>query len=78
MTGAWTPGRTRAKPSSTPRSDGFRMPAEYAPHEGCLIAWPTRTREYWREYLMLAQHTYAAVAQAISRFEPVLVLARPR
>ncbi len=62
---------------TTPRSDGFRMPAEFAPHERCLIAWPTRTRDYWGEFYMLAQHTYAAVARAIARFEPVLMLARP-
>ena len=62
---------------TTPRSDGFRMPAEFAPHARCLIAWPTRTRDYWGEYYMLAQHTYAAVARAIARFEPVLMLARP-
>jgi agmatine deiminase len=53
------------------------MPAEYEPHERCLIAWPTRTREYWGDHYMLAQHTYAAVAQAVARFEPVTVLARP-
>ena len=63
--------------AGTPRGDGFRMPAEFAPHERCLIAWPPRTRTFWGEYYMLAQHTYAAVAQAIARFEPVLVIARP-
>ena len=61
----------------TPREDGYRMPAEFAPHERCLIAWPTRTRAYWGEYYMLAQHTYAAVARAIARFEPVTIVARP-
>ena len=63
--------------AGTPRGEGFRMPAEFAPHERCLIAWPTRTRTFWGEYYMLAQHTYAAVARAIARFEPVLVIARP-
>ena len=67
----------RGAPPTTPRSAGFHMPAEWAPHERCLIAWPTRTRDYWGEYYMLAQHTYAAIARAIARFEPVLVLARP-
>ena len=33
-----------------PSSDGYRMPAEYAPHERCLIAWPTRTRAYWGDW----------------------------
>ena len=53
------------------------MPAEFAPHERCLIAWPPRSRTFWGEYYMLAQHSYAAVARAIARFEPVLVIARP-
>lgn len=53
------------------------MPAEYAPHERCLIAWPTRTRSFWGDYYMLAQHSYAAVARAIARFEPVTMIARP-
>ena len=61
----------------TPRTDGYRMPAEFAPHERCLIAWPTRSRAYWGEHYMLAQHSYAAVARAIARYEPVLVIARP-
>ncbi len=61
----------------SPRADGYRMPAEFAPHERCLIAWPTRTRDYWADYYMLAQHTYAAVAHAIARCEPVTIVARP-
>lgn len=62
--------------AATPRTAGYRMPAEFAPHERCLIAWPTRSRAYWGEYYMLAQHSYAAVARAIARYEPVLVIAR--
>jgi agmatine deiminase len=54
--------------AGTPRADGFVMPAEFAPHERCLIAWPTPTRAYWDDHYMLAQHTYAAVARAIARF----------
>jgi len=67
----------QSPPLGTPRADGYRMPGEWAPHERCLIAWPTRTREFWGEYYMLAQHTYAAVARAIARFEPVTMIARP-
>ena len=52
----------RGAAAGTPRTDGYRMPAEFAPHERCLIAWPTRTRAYWGEHYMLAQHSYAAVA----------------
>jgi len=77
MSPAHEQSREPAVPLATPRADGFIMPAEYEPHERCLIAWPTRTREYWGDHYMLAQHTYAAVAQAIARFEPVTVVARP-
>jgi agmatine deiminase len=63
--------------AQTPRAEGFAMPAEWAPHERCLIAWPVAARDYWGELFPLAQATHAAVAQAIARFEPVLVVAAP-
>lgn len=74
---AYTSPRGPDRAQRSPRADGYRMPAEFEPHERCLIAWPTRTRAYWGDHYMLAQHTYAAVARAIARFEPVTVLARP-
>ena len=56
----------------------MRMPAEWAQHEACLMAWPTRTRtELWGKAYPEAQAEYAAVAAAISRFEPVIMVARP-
>ena len=27
---------------SLPREDGFSMPAEFEPHEGCFLIWPER------------------------------------
>jgi agmatine deiminase len=54
----------------------MRMPAEWAPHEACLMAWPTRT-ELWGEVYAEAKAEYAAVAQAIAQFEPVMMVARP-
>ncbi len=27
---------------SLPREDGFYMPAEFEPHEGCFLIWPER------------------------------------
>jgi agmatine deiminase len=53
------------------------MPAEWAPHLGCWMAWPKRI-ELWHEYLELARDDYARVAQAIARFEPVTVFADPQ
>ncbi len=61
--------------TGTPASDGFRMPAEFAAHERCLVCWPTRSRAVWGDYYLLAEATYAAVARAIAAFEPVLVIA---
>ena len=62
---------------TTPSSEGFAMPAEWTPHECCLIAWPVLSRTYWGEYFLLAQATHAAVARAVARFEPVVVIAHP-
>jgi agmatine deiminase len=56
--------------SSTPRADGYRMPAEWAPHSGCWMAWPERT-DNWRDGAAPAQAAYADVAAAIADCEPV-------
>ncbi|MDX6751414.1 agmatine deiminase family protein [Geminicoccaceae bacterium 1502E] len=61
---------------STPRDDGFWMPAEWAPHSRCWMAWPCR-EELWGDRLEAARRVYADVAKAISRFEPVTMIARP-
>jgi agmatine deiminase len=70
--------REEGQQGSGPSSLGFRMPAEWEPHERCIVGWPTEIRgEVWGEQFLLAKASYAAVAQAIARFEPVLMLARP-
>ena len=58
----------------TPRAAGFAMPPEWAQHERTLMAWPARL-ELWGEGLAEAKRDYAAVAQAIAAFEPVLMVA---
>ncbi len=55
---------------SRPGRDGFWMPAESSPHEGCWMLWPERP-DNWRRQAQPAQAAFAAVATAISRFEPV-------
>jgi agmatine deiminase len=57
---------------STPAKDGFRMPAEFAPHAGCWMLWPERP-DNWREGALPAQRAFTEVATAIARFEPVSV-----
>lgn len=55
---------------TTPKADGFRMPAEFEPHAGCWMLWPERT-DNWRNGAKPAQHAFAEVADAIAEFEPV-------
>jgi agmatine deiminase len=57
---------------TTPRDDGFSMPAEFAPHAGCWMLWPERP-DNWRDGAQPAQRAFAEVAAAIARFEPVSV-----
>jgi agmatine deiminase len=59
---------------STPTADGFRMPGEFAPHEGCWMAWPERP-DNWRLDAGPAQEAFAAAAEAIAVSEPVTMAA---
>jgi agmatine deiminase len=60
----------------TPAEEGFRMPAEWAPHRRCWMAWPCR-EDMWGEAIEDARRAYAEVATAICRFEPVTMIVRP-
>jgi len=59
-----------------PAELGFRMPAEWAPHIGCWMAWPKRVH-VWGDHFGAALRDYAHVAQAIARFEPLTMIADP-
>lgn len=58
--------------TTTPREDGFRMPGEFEPHDGCWLIWPERP-DNWRWGAKPAQESFAAVAAAIAKSEPVRV-----
>ena len=49
------------------------MPAEWAPHERTLMAWPARA-ELWRGQLAQAKEDYAATARAVAAFEPLTMV----
>ncbi len=51
------------------------MPAEWAPREATLMAWPVREAA-WLEGLEDARSGYAEVANAVSEFEPLIMIAR--
>ena len=55
---------------STPAADGFHMPGEFEPHDGCWMLWPRRP-DVWRLGAKPAQEAFAAVAAAIAEAEPV-------
>ena len=57
---------------STPRADGYAMPAEWAPHSQTWMLWPERP-DNWRLGGKPAQAAFAEVARAIAGFEPVTV-----
>ncbi len=63
-------------PDATPSARGFAMPAEWEPHDGCLMQWPSRP-DLWHQQLSAAKQEYAGVAQAIARFEPLLMVCNP-
>ena len=60
--------------SGTPRGDGYRMPAEWEPHDGCYLVWPERS-DNWRLGAKPAQAAWVALATAIATTENVTVLA---
>ena len=60
--------------SSTPKADGFFMPAEYTPQSMIWMIWPERA-DTWRDHALPARKAYADVAVAVSRFTPVTMLA---
>jgi len=54
----------------------LHVPAEHAPHERTFMQWPNSRKVYRDEYfLRLVQDTIAKVANTISEFEPVVMLA---
>ncbi|HUM56662.1 MAG TPA: agmatine deiminase, partial [Bacillota bacterium] len=58
---------------STPKADGFRMPAEFEPQQQIFMIWPERP-DNWRDGGKPAQKAFADVAKAISEFAEMTML----
>lgn len=56
----------------TPRSLGFRMPAEWEPQEAVWLSWPANP-ETWPECRESVQRIFAEIALRLSRFEGVRI-----
>jgi len=59
-----------------PVEDGYFMPAEWAPHKRCWMAWPCRV-DLWGDHLDAAREATVEVAKTIAEFEPVTMIANP-
>ena len=59
---------------SIPSEDGFRMPAEYEKHYGCIMIWPERA-DSWQYGAVAARKAFAEVAKAIAKSEKVTICA---
>lgn len=59
---------------TTPLQDGYHMPAEYEPHEGCIMIFPERA-DSWQYGAYAARRAFVQVAEAIAQSEKVTVCA---
>ena len=66
--------RTIYESDSTPKADGFWMPAEWAPQKRVWMGWPHRT-DTWAHGAKPAQKQYEHVARTIAEFTPVYMCA---
>ena len=57
----------------TPRAQGFRMPAEWEPHDATWIAWP-HNREDWPAKLASVHWVYVEIVRHLCRRELVRVI----
>jgi agmatine deiminase len=60
-------------PPETPRRLGFRMPAEWEPHEATWLAWP-HNREDWPGKFTPIPWVYSQIVKRLARVERVLIL----
>lgn len=71
-----------ARGPKTAAETGFTLPAEWAPHAGCLMQFPPALNYCSAaapncDFIADARVEWGQVARAIARFEPVVVYARP-
>src|SRR5580698_2334835 len=60
--------------SVAPMTDStLRLPAEWEPQAAVLIAWPHADTD-WAERLEAVESTYVALAAAVTRFQPLIIV----
>jgi len=67
----------RAAPSLTPHSLGYRMPAEWEPHEGTFLGWPHELTD-WPGKFAPIPWAFAEIVRHLARVERVFLLVEGR
>ncbi len=62
--------------NTLPKEDGFRMPGEFEPHEGCILIWPHRG-DSWPYGGDAAKKVFRELVRLISESEQVTVCVPP-
>ena len=60
---------------NTNENHSFRLPAEWEPQSGVILIWPHEDTD-WRPYLEEITEVYLQMADAITRYEALLITAR--
>ncbi|HEX5033165.1 MAG TPA: agmatine deiminase family protein, partial [bacterium] len=60
-------------PASTPKALGYRMPAEWAPHEATWLSWP-KDPITWPDRVPQAREAFAQMIEALTPHEKVHLL----
>src|ERR1700756_3563113 len=63
--------------NSTPNSLGFRLPAEWAPHEGTFLGWPHELTD-WPGKFAPIPWAFAEIVRHLARVERVYLLVEDR
>src|SRR3954447_15352703 len=64
-------------PTATPAQLGYRMPAEWEPHEATWIAWP-HNRDDWPGKFAPVPWVYTEIVRHLTRVERVNILVKGR
>lgn len=65
---------THTPPLPRPGTRSLRLPAEWEPQDAVLICWPHRKTD-WAPYLNEAEAVFKNIAEAVARFEKLIVAA---
>src|ERR1700675_2885421 len=63
----------KSQNSPTPRSQNYRMPAEWAPHEGTFLGWPHELTD-WPGKFAPIPWAFAEIVRHLARVERVFLL----